>query len=482
MAVQLLLVMILLYLIPGGPNAPNLDDGNLIPVYYDNTNEVWKKADSSNQNNSWYNYENKMWANAVIVSSSTLSTYQSASIDTTITDADIVAFYVWIPRYKYRVWNITRQGDVESTYAYPAYTNGIEIEWENGVSSTGNVRCTYDITTKESETNLSDVCVYNGTDTITTESSNENYTNAWYTHPAFTFNNKEKTGFWIGKFETTGSSTVPTVLPDKQSSRGTIITSQFTSSRVFQKYLSNNMNAHMLTNLEWGAVAYLTHSIYGLCDDTNCSGVYINNSLFYTGRSGGAVSGSADLDLSFVYPKDTTETTDYNTNGYYTYKGYFIDYNGNVTTTKDITKVASTTRNITGVYDMSGGADERVMANMVDETQSPYNSTVSTWDGSSTLDDCYYNAYSYGTNYSGQLAFNRARLGDATAEVLGDTTHLSAWRPGIGLIRGSANFMYNTISWLSRGGIYNSSFSSIYAFQSDLSGGSPDTTFRSSLS
>ncbi len=43
----------------------------MIPVYYDNTNKVWRKADSANSNESykWYDYDNKMWANAVTVAS-----------------------------------------------------------------------------------------------------------------------------------------------------------------------------------------------------------------------------------------------------------------------------------------------------------------------------------------------------------------------------------------------------------------------------
>jgi hypothetical protein len=57
------------------PNAPLLAD-NMIPVYYDNTNDVWKKADSNNSNATykWYDYDSQMWANAVtVVSESTTS-------------------------------------------------------------------------------------------------------------------------------------------------------------------------------------------------------------------------------------------------------------------------------------------------------------------------------------------------------------------------------------------------------------------------
>ena len=65
-------------------NAPNLDTGNLLPVYYDDTEKtsdgtygVWKKADSTNANNSWYDYSNKEWANAVIVDPSKKETYKN---------------------------------------------------------------------------------------------------------------------------------------------------------------------------------------------------------------------------------------------------------------------------------------------------------------------------------------------------------------------------------------------------------------------
>lgn len=483
-------------------NAPNLDNGNLIPVYYDETGTytytdndnseitvtgVWKKADSKNSGNSWYDYENKMWANAVIIGDSTKKRqYQKSSIGTIINDEDITAFYVWIPRFKYRVCNITRQGGAESTYAYQAYTKGIDIEFETGRNSTGNVECTYDTLAVESETNLSDKCTYKGKDLITTTSGNANYKDAWYTHPAFTFGNKEMDGFWIGKFETTGEAATPTVLPDKSSLRSQNVSTQFTTSKYFQNYLSSDIDAHMLTNLEWGAVAYLTHSKYGLCNGTTCQGVYLNNSSgYYTGRSGGDIAGSTNLNLTTVYGSSvTTSTTKYNANGYYNYKGYKLDYStGDATTTKDITKVASTTKNITGVYDMSGGAHEYVMGNMVDSTGVFYPSSSGTsWNGNTTLNNFYYNAYSYGTSQYGKLAFNRGRLGDATAEVLGGTSSTSAWKPGSGVTGSNSNFAYYSSSWFCRGGNYNLQGSGTFYF-SVITGASYNYySFRSSLS
>ncbi len=462
-----------------GANAPNLDTG-LIPVYYDDTDEVWKKADSTNSSESWYSYGEKRWANAVLVSNSTKrSTYLSADVGTTVNDTDITAFYVWIPRFKYRVWNIVRQPGDESTYAYSAYSTGIDIEFENGTNSTGNVECNYSVSTTSNTTTLADVCVYNGTDTITTTSGNSNYTDAWYIHPAFTFGDKELEGFWIGKFETTGTATSPTIKPDVSSLRSQNVSTQFTTSKKFQNYgLSSNIDAHMLTNLEWGAVAYLTHSIYGVCDGSSCRDVYINNSSgYYTGRSGGALSGSTDLNLVNVYPSDSTSTTKYNSYGYYNYKGYFLDYSGNITITKDISKVASTTGNITGVYDMSGGSDESVMGNMVNSGGAFYPSSSGTgWNSNSTLDSKYYNSYSYYTSKGGSASWNRARLGDATAEIVFNDTLNSSWYVS------SSSFFYGSSSWLSRGGYYG--YSNVGTFSFYYSNGAVQSacSFRSSLS
>ena len=382
-------------------NAPNLDNGNLLPVYYDDkekasdgTYGVWKKADSTNANNSWYDYENKMWANAVIISEDATTDYSSNTVrvGTTIADNDIIAFYVWIPRYKYRVWNITRQGGAEDTYAYPAYSTGIEIQFETGTASTGNVECTYDVQTNGSATYLSDNCKVNGT-SVVYGVDNRNYVGeneAWYTHPAFTFGigtDKEKEGFWVGKFETsgtenstTGIADTPTILPDVISLREQTVSEQFMTAKNFQNYLSSDstIDAHMLTNLEWGAVAYLTHSNYGLCTTTDngitCQGVYHNNSSgYFTGRSMGNIATSV---TSSTY-------------GTYDYKGYKLDSAGKSTSEEDknVSLVASTTGNVTGVYDISGGAYEYVMGNMVNSSKKFYSSSAGNkWNNTNWYD------------------------------------------------------------------------------------------------
>ena len=58
-----------------GANEPVLDEG-MIPVYYDESSSSWRKADIKNHDEKykWYDYDNKMWANSVTVSSTNRST------------------------------------------------------------------------------------------------------------------------------------------------------------------------------------------------------------------------------------------------------------------------------------------------------------------------------------------------------------------------------------------------------------------------
>ena len=163
-----------------GANTPDLVQG-LIPVMYDGSK--WVKADSSNSNSTyqWYDYDNKLWANAVLVTNTNRSTYQNALAGTAITESDILAFYVWIPRYKYKVWNINK---VVGTDSYNARTTGIDIVFESEKSKTGTISCTYSYNSPSSSAN-------NPNETCT--GSNGDY----YTHPAFTFGSDELRGIWM---------------------------------------------------------------------------------------------------------------------------------------------------------------------------------------------------------------------------------------------------------------------------------------------
>ena len=275
---------------PTGANRPVLAEG-MIPITYDGTN--WVKADQYGAYNEWYDYGNQKWANAVMVTSATRDTYMNASKGTTIPENDILAYFVWIPRYKYKLFN--------ATYKSGTSAQVIDVTFENGTSTTGTVTCTY---------------ASNGAETCQNKANGN-----WYTHPAFTLGDTELEGIWVGKFETTGTTSAPTVKPGVQSLTSMTVANMYSTGKLFRTmdYLTingaNESDSHMMKNIEWGAVAYLKQSNYGL----GITDIGIN--------SGGTITGGG---TGTSYTTNTSQ---------------------------------STTGNITGVYDMSGGAYEFVMGN-----------------------------------------------------------------------------------------------------------------------
>lgn len=399
--------------------------------------------------NQWYDYNLKKWANAVLVTSTNRSTYQSASAGTEITESDILAYYVWIPRFKYKVWNISKQAGAESTYAYNAKTEGIDIVFESGKESTGTISCTYNynVDSANGGVNLS---------TTTAETCTGN-NGDYYTHPAFTFGTGELRGFWISKFEISSSNPTTTdgggnvtnltvrSLPNVNSWRNiqvskisTVIQNMQTSSNIYGLNTSRaNTDSHMLTNFEWGAVAYLTNSKYGRCTDGSCTEVTINNcSSYITGIGADTVSASNSSATC------TTAANKYDgTHG----------------------KLASTTGNITGVYDMSGGVWEYTMGNISSVTTGytfyPSSSSfASSWYTTDTAK--YVTTYAYDkTNTTNQIAYNRGRLGDATSEVVLSTGSTGGWYSDY------AYSPYSINAWFYHGGGHdNGSGAGVFSF------------------
>jgi hypothetical protein len=448
-----------------GANEPNLVDG-MIPVLYDEESEEWVKADSENMNSEykWYDYSNssKMWANGVLVSSEKRDEYLNSKVGTIIDMNDVLAFYVWVPRYKYHVWNVTRKVDGSEDYSYDAFDNGIDIEFESGTDTTGDMICSYNTNITNIDNVLVDNCKYNN-NTITVDNNNSDYKDVWYTHQAFNYGNKKLTGFWVGKFETTGTEQAPSILPDQKSLTNLNIANFFKVSELFKNYgLGNAVDGHILKNMEWGALAYLTYSDYGICSNSICRELYINNSKsFYTGRSGGDVAGSDNLVFNKIYVSEGEITNKYSDYGYYNYQGYLIDENGNVTTTKDKSKISYTTGNIYGVYDLVGGAMEVVMANSLNKEQT-FNKSNSGFQ--TELEEKYYDSYIYSID-SDILSLNRTRMGDAVGEVsvLRDDSLLS-WSSLYREENDGLSFVNDTNPWLVRGGFYNQNDAGIFKY------------------
>ena len=205
----------------------------------------------------------------------------------------------------------------------------------------------------------------------------------WATHPAFTWWNEELNGFWIGKFETTGSTSQPTVLPNQKhigsslyiggyydvaKSMGVSGPNNNYGNGTSIKQNNNNLaisTSHMLKNSEWGAVAYLSASKYG----AGVNKVQINGNY----ASGSDDNGDSSRSVTGCGPQANGDENDYSTVGTIgtsTACGS-VDkaYNGT------LGQKASTTNNIYGVYDMSGGAWEYVMGNYSTLSQSSGNTS-----------------------------------------------------------------------------------------------------------
>ena len=367
------------------PNAPVLDSA-MIPVYYDETSSTWKKADSTNKSNNWYDYCEKKWANSVTVSSTNRSKYQSASVGTEIPMDDILTMEVWIPRYKYKVWNYNENGTKTSN------EQEIEITWESSTDKTGEIICEDAISGTKGDP--SETCKLKETNETCTDSTCNNKT---YTHPAFTFGDEEIKGFWIGKFELTGTISNITVKPSLRSIRSQTISSFETNIMNMknsgnQYGFSTSTDTHMIKNSEWGAVAYLSYSKYGTCTDGTCKEVNINNSSRdYTGRSGGSSDAS-----------DTSE-------GRYKYN----ETKQNTTTMTGGTAIAATVTNDTtypwtssdGLYKSSNQGKDSTTTNLKFSFTAPTNNTYLSFDWSvssesASFDYLYYTITKDGTTLS----------------------------------------------------------------------------------
>ncbi|MGM9834571.1 MAG: hypothetical protein ACI31M_02170, partial [Bacilli bacterium] len=249
----------------------------------------------------------------------------------------------------------------------------------------------------------------------------------YMTHPAFI--SLDVNGIWVGKFETgykgatstasaevnANDSTKIIVKPNVYSWRSNTVYNMFMSSYNYER----DLGSHMMKNTEWGVVAILSHSKYGIDNEININ----NNSSFKTGYS-------SLLTISQgTYPGTAGDGTNYNK-----------PYN------TDIGYLASTTGNITGVYDMSGGALEYTAAYISGNVGSSgfSTTTIATEEYQKYLD--VYNASSAGQTYQYRI------LGDATGEMgpflTYDGYYHNSWYAD------TSHFVYSSGPWFYRGGLY----------------------------
>ena len=369
-------------------NAPNLI-GGMTPIKYKGT------VDSENK-----------WANAITSDGS---------------------MFVWIPRYAYKITSGYHQRGTETT------GGTIEIKFLKG-------------TTNE---------FLDGSGTAETDPSKITYTgdvqNEWLVHPAFTDVEEnggwdtQLEGFWVGKFETTGEYTERdaskvTVKPGANSLVDMTVNEQYKAgkSATFGEASSELIGSHMAKNSEWGAVAYLSHSSYGL------DGVEIEQN---TKRSiTGGLSSTSD-----------SKSTIYTTNA-----------------------GQSTTGNAYGVYDMSGGAYERT-ASYVNYSSSSFDTDYT----GNTAEDIY-NASNPGESSKYKTVY------EASGSSTQNSYNLAAGKKGDGVYETSNDYDSTSNSWFGaysyfprrdvpffyRGGIYYDSVAGVFYFSHNDGGGYSSNSFR----
>ena len=363
---------------------------NLVPVTIADNGEVTY----ANTQKKWYSYENKEWANAVILVENPSQEYVKGDV---IQESDIESYFVWIPRYRYQIFD---EGN---------YTTYIESKPSTSIAKEIQI---------EFETNA-------------VEASTGSTKGEWLTHPAFT--NFDVNGLWVGKYETgyEGATSKETAQVNSVDSSKVIIKPNVyswrnsTVSNMFKTAYNYNrdLDSHMMKNTEWGAVAYLSHSKYGINTEIRIN----NNSNYLTGYS--AVDGTDQSSYPGTSGTDSTKTLPYNTE-----TGY----------------KASTTGNITGIYDMSGGAWEYVAAYM------PSSNDASGFSASElTTYSKYLDLYSANSTIN---SYNNRKLGDATGEMgpfyfYADKDNIKRYHNN--WYGDHSVFIDDTFSWFGRSGAYN---------------------------
>ena len=330
-------------------------DKNMIPVKYTGTttNAQWtsiSNPEDEDAKGNWYDYGKKQWANAITVKPEALSKYQGQN--KVVEQADILGFWVYIPRYAYEV--MRRDGTDK-----PVKEQNFDIKFENTKTpkkrplacKTGNGK------DYRTECGVSRELPLTGGEVST-----------WSTHPVFTFGSKELNGIWFAKFETTGDASNPTVLPnslhlsgyssginnriggfysvakslgvnDPQNVGGDSVSSTQNSHHLAK------LSSHMVNSNDWGAATYLSASKYG----AGYNGVQIN-SQNQSQNSSYSVTGCG--------PQANGNTSTYNNGGTLGTQQACSSSDPQRAYNGTLGQLASTTNNSTGIYDMSGGAWE----------------------------------------------------------------------------------------------------------------------------
>ena len=449
-------------------NSPQLMEG-MTGIYWDKDgNEIEVTAD--NQDN-WYDYDKQEWANAITKDS----------------DGNITGYWVWIPRYAYKI----------ESGRYTSTAGKISVKFLQGTSNkdenNAEISQNYPETTGET---MSDYVVHPSFTDGSENSKNNHYMNGEW--------DKEIAGYWVAKYaagfqECTqtvandGTVTEPTTnlanvkYSDKNYTKNTysinaisqtltalpkmsypvfkpltyaynvistgdayILSQQIAKARNFYGLNSTKTDSHQMKNSEWGAVVYLTQSSYGRDREK----VTIKSKSFKNANSKNiwAITGYAENTANGIKASSTN-----NKNGIFDLSGCVVEYtaayisNGNENISNYGKSYASTTANSNGYLTLSTKY----------ATVYPYSDSNDSYSGN-------YNMYldKKTTTYG---------FGDAILETSNSGADLTSWNEQ------SSWFLRTGNTFFQRGGKFDKGSAGIFNFVSYQGCAIWDGGFRSVL-
>ena len=256
-------------------------------IYWDESgNEVTVTAD--NQDN-WYDYSKQKWANAITKDS----------------DGNITGYWVWIPRYAYKITSNLNNGgtgvsgtiaveflqgttnknssgtEISKTYptvtnnamddfvVHPSFTNGtannfMNGEWDSEIPgfwvakyAAGFQECT--------QTVESDGTIIEPTTNLSNVKYSDKYYTSWYTDRITNALSQTLTESAYATQKLSYPVFKPLTYAYNNISTGDsyTIAKEIASAGSFYGLSSSQTDSHQMKNSEWGAVAYLTQSSYG---------------------------------------------------------------------------------------------------------------------------------------------------------------------------------------------------------------------------
>ncbi len=355
------------YLKNKGVNSPKLVAGMKEVMFKlpegTNKGQVIEKGQQGFLDDNWYDYQKSQWANAKTQDGS---------------------YWVWIPRFAYKVDKANKKIDVKflvgttdqyyddngqlqtakratsateavdtttNYYVHPAFTDESKINYANG----GWDKELTGIWVAKFEAGFA-----SGNNNAPVKASSVNYsqTTAWV--PAIEAGTQQDSTQsarnWLDGIygETKTSIKYPTFQPKTYAMNYNNVNDAYNISKALTEngniygLNSNSTDSHLIKNSEWGAVAYLAQSQYGnKGTEPYINNITLNNSTksvyAVTGVTTGTINASA---------KTTTIANINGTTG--------NAANGEIYTWDQIEgQKASSTLNMYGVYDMSGGTWER---------------------------------------------------------------------------------------------------------------------------